>query len=112
MALLLFWVGRAQNSREAAGGLFAIQCRKVGNISALPAKNRLHVITFSLPSRERFSGPARETQSQNSSAMELAVSLCLNEAGMNQEFFLTASFLKTGCLPLQSTRARYSLTAQ
>jgi hypothetical protein len=80
-------------------------------LSALPAKNRLHVVTFSRYLGERFSDPARETQSQNSSAMELAVSLDLNEAGMNQEFLLTASFLKTGCLPLQSTRARYSLTA-
>src|SRR5271157_5270237 len=111
MALLLFWVSRAQNSREAAGGLFAVQCRKVEILSALPAKNRLHVITFSRKSGERFSDTARETPSQNSSAIELAVSLCLNEAGINQEFLLTASFLKTGCLPLQSTRARYSLTA-
>jgi hypothetical protein len=47
MALLLFWVSRAQNSREAAGGLFVVQCRKVEILSALPAKNRLHVFTLS-----------------------------------------------------------------
>jgi hypothetical protein len=111
MALLLFWVGRAQNSQEAEGGLFAVQCRKLVDLSALPAKNRLPVFTFSRESRERFFDAAHETQRQNSSAMGLAVSLCLNEAEMNQEFLLTASFLKTGCLPLQSTSARYSLTA-
>jgi hypothetical protein len=52
-----------------------------------------------------------ETQSQNSSAIRLAVSFGLYEAVINQGFFLTASFLKTGCLPLQSTSARYSMTA-